>query len=228
MIEKNVIEFEKDCEIKHHSSVNNVQIIDGKLNFPIDMLKQEGFCEYQIYLKHVKNIETSKNKIPHGIEIKNQLEDIFKKDSDEITLKDAVKSSKTQALMARNFFVMSNQYGIRGYVDEIWMKEDEIILINEAQGRTPYESTMNPVRAACLAFKDMVDDERKVKAGLLERGTENLFWIEVFDKKAENDIKKHINRVNELINGSAEYQPIKESNKCRICEFRHNCEYSNE
>ena len=228
MIEKNISEYGNDYEIKNHPSMENIEIIEGKINFPISMLKQQGFCEYQIYLQYEKNIKTPKSETSHGMEIKNQLKDIFKNDTPTITFEDAVQSSKEKPLMSRDFYVISPKYGIRGNIDEIWMKKDEIVLINEEQGRTPYKSTMNQIRAACLAFSDMVDDERKIKAAIRERGTENLFWIEIYNPEIENDIKNRVNRVHDLINGLKDYIPTKNSKKCRICEFKNYCDKSND
>jgi hypothetical protein len=52
------------------------------------------------------------------------------------------------------------------------MKPDEIVIIDDKPGRTPYHSTMNQVRAYCLAFKDMTRDERTIKRSF--KGTRNF------------------------------------------------------
>ena len=63
------------------------------------------------------------------------------------------------------------------------------IEIDDKPGRTPYQSTMNQVRAYCLAFKDMTDDKRKIKGALRERGTDNLFWSRAFAQFAKSAMK---------------------------------------
>ena len=230
MQQKNITGFEKEYETKDHPNIKGVQIIDGKNNFQISWLNQQGYCEYQIYLEYMKGIETPATpEMTHGSDIHNQLETIFKKDATPSTFEEAVEVSKSEASMSRECFVISPKYGIRGYIDEIWMTPEEIVIIDDKPGRTPYFSTMNQVRAYCLAFKDMTNDERPIKAALRERGTSNLFWIEIFTEDVEKQIKFTINRMHGLLEGSRPFVPTKNPNKCRSCRYKRYCEhYKNE
>ena len=227
MQQKNITGFEKEYDTKEHPSIKGLQIIEGKNNFPISWLNKQGYCEYQLYLEHMKGIESPATpEMTHGSEIHQQLEDIFKKDSEPSTFEDALETSKKDALMSRECFVVAPEYGIRGFIDEIWMKPDEIVIIDDKPGRTPYQSTMNQVRAYCLAFKDMTGDERNIKGALRERGTANLFWIEKFTPEVEEQIKFTINRMHGLFDGSKPFIPTKNPNKCRSCRFKNNCEHA--
>ena len=127
--------------------------------------------------------------------------------------------------MSRECFVIAPEYGIRGFIDEIWMTPDEIVIIDDKPGRTPYQSTMNQVRAYCLAYKSMTNDERLIKAALRERGTSNLFWIEVFTPEVENQIKFTIDRMQGLLDGTKPFIPTKNPNKCRSCRYKRYCEH---
>lgn len=81
MEQKNITEYEKEYELKEHPSIKGLQIIEGKNNFPISWLNQQGYCEYQIYLEYMKGIETQPTAaMTHGSKIHNQLEEIFKQD----------------------------------------------------------------------------------------------------------------------------------------------------
>ena len=162
----------------------------------------------------------------HGSQVHKELENIFKEASEPSSFEDAIEASKENASMSREVFVVSPNYGIRGYIDEIWMKPDEIVIIDDKPGRTPYESTMNQVRAYCLAFKDMTGEERKIKAALRERGTENLFWIEIFTPEIEKEIKFTINRMHGLFDGTKPFMATKNPKKCRSCRFKNKCENS--
>ena len=225
MLQKNIIEYGKEYDTKDHPSIKGLQIIEGKNNFPISWLNQQGYCEYQIYLEYMKGIETQPTKaMTHGSQIHKELEDIFKKDSTPTTFEDAVEASKTEASMSRECYVVSPKYGIRGFIDEIWMKPDEIVIIDDKPGRTPYESTMNQVRAYCLAYKDMTQDTRKIKGALRERGTSNLFWIEIFTPEVEKSIKFTIDRMHGLFEGTKPFIATKNPKKCRSCRFKENCE----
>lgn len=226
MQQKNITGFEKEYETKDHPNIKGVQIIDGKNNFQISWLNQQGYCEYQIYLEYMKGIETPATpEMTHGSDIHNQLETIFKQDATTATFEEAVEVSKSEASMSRECFVISPKYGIRGYIDEIWMTPEEIVIIDDKPGRTPYFSTMNQVRAYCLAFKDMTNDERPIKAALRERGTSNLFWIEIFTEDVEKQIKFTIDRMHGLLEGSRPFVPTKNPNKCRSCRYKRYCEH---
>jgi hypothetical protein len=164
MKQKNIIGYSKEYSTKEHPSIKGLQIIEGKNNFPISWLNQQGYCEYQLYLEYMKGIETPATpEMTHGSEIHHQLEEIFKQDSEKSTFEDALEASKEDASMSRECFVVAPKYGIRGFIDEIWMKPDEIVIIDDKPGRTPYHSTMNQVRAYCLAFKDMTRDRKDNK-----------------------------------------------------------------
>lgn len=226
MEQKNITGYEREYEIKEHPEIKGLQIIEGKNNFPISWLNQQGYCEYQLYLEYMKGIETPATpEMTHGSNIHHQLEDIFKQDSTPATFEEAVEASKTDATMSREVFVIAPEYGIRGYIDEIWMKPDEIVIIDDKPGRTPYNSTMNQVRAYCLAFKSMTGDTRKMKAALRERGTENLFWIEIFTPEIEKQIKFTIDRMQGLFDGTKPFVPTKNANKCRSCRYKRYCEH---
>ena len=229
MEQKNITEYEKKYDIKQHPSIKGLQIIEGKNNFPISWLNKQGYCEYQLYLEHMEGIETAPTRaMTHGSDVHNQLEDIFKRDATPTSFEDAIETSKENALMSRECFVVAPKYGIRGFIDEIWMKPDEIIIIDDKPGRTPYQSTMNQVRAYCLAFKDMTGDARKIKGALRERGTDNMFWIEEFDGKVEDEIKFTISRMHGLFEGTRPFIPTKNPRKCRSCRFKSYCEHFKE
>lgn len=226
MEQKNITEYEKKYDIKKHPSIKGIQIIEGKNNFPISWLNQQGYCEYQIYLEYMKGIETAATpEMTHGSDIHNQLETIFKQDATPATFEEAVEASKETASMSRECFVVAPEYGIRGYIDEIWMKPSEIVIIDDKPGRTPYQSTMNQVRGYCLAYKSMTNEDRTIKAALRERGTDNLFWIEVFTPEVEKEIKFTIERMQGLLDGKKPFIPTKNPNKCRSCRYKRYCEH---
>ena len=99
-----------------------------------------------------------------------------------------------------------------------------IVIIDDKPGNRAYASTIHQVLAYCLAFKDMTGDERKIKAALRERGTENLFWIEVFTPDIEKQIKFTIDRMHGLLDGTKPYKATKNPKKCRSCRFKNECE----
>ncbi|MBQ9026539.1 MAG: Dna2/Cas4 domain-containing protein [Methanobrevibacter sp.] len=210
---------------ENHPTIEGIQIIEGKNNFPISWLNQQGYCEYQIYLQYMKGIKTSPtNAMLRGTEVHNTLEENFIKDATPATFDEVVEMSKTQATISRECFVISPDDGIRGFIDEIWMTPEEIVIIDDKPGNNAYPSTINQVRAYCLAFKNMTNDKRTIKGGLRQRGTDNIFWSEIFDDDAENQIRFTINRMHALFEGQKPFMATKNPNKCRSCRYQSYCE----
>ena len=103
------------------------------------------------------------------------------------------------------------------------MMPEEIIIIDDKPGSKAYPSTINQVRAYCLAFKKMSEDERPIKGALRQRGTDNIFWSEEFDKNIEKEIKFKINRMHSLFEGQKPFIATKNPNKCRSCRYQSYC-----
>jgi predicted RecB family nuclease len=135
-----------------------------------------------------------------------------------------LETSKTGEILSRELPVISEEHGIRGFIDEVWMTPDEFIIIDDKPGTRAFSSSINQVYGYCLAFKDMIPEKRRIIASLRERGTENIFWSSYFDKKAEKDIKELINRIHKLLNGETEFIPTENPNKCRSCRFNNLCD----
>ncbi len=210
---------------ENHPTIKGIQIIEGKNNFPISWLNQQGYCEYQIYLQYMKGIETSPTQaMIRGTEVHNQLEEKFSETATPATFDEVVEMSKTEATVTRECFVLSAEYGIRGFIDEIWMTPEEIVIIDDKPGSKAFSSTINQVRAYCLAFKSMTKDTRTIKGGLRQRGTDNIFWSEEFDAGVEDEIKFTINRMHSLFEGQKPFLATKNPNKCKSCRYQSYCE----
>jgi len=225
----------------NHPKINGIQIIDGKNNFPISWLNQQGYCEYSLYLQYFKGIKTLPTQaMVSGTKEHQKLEDKFKEDAVPTTFDEVLKTSKEEPTISREMFVVAPKWGIRGFIDEIWMTPDEFVIIDDKPGKIPYPSTINQVLAYCLAFKSMLNsnfqdsqttltslkkDDRKIKAVLRERGTDNIFWIEEFDESNEEKITFLINRMHGLFEGFKPFIPTKNPNKCNKCRFQSYCEH---
>ena len=84
-------------------------------------------------------------------------------------------------------------------------------------------TTINQVRAYCLAFKNMINDKRKIVGALRQRGTDNIFWSEEFDEDAQKSIKFLIDRMDGLFKGEKPFIKTKNPNKCKSCRFQSYC-----
>ena len=223
-MENKVIKYE-NYSFKKHPSIESIQIIEGKNNFPISWLNQQGYCEYQIYLQYMKGIKTPQTEsMKKGTDIHNQLEEKFLESAEPATFQEVLETSKEQKTITRECFVLSAEDGIRGFIDEIWMMPSEIMIIDDKPGSKAFPSTINQVRAYCLAFKKMSGDKRPIKGALRQRGTDNIFWIEEFDKNIEKEIKFTINRMHSLFEGQKPFIATKNPNKCKSCRYQSYCE----
>lgn len=224
MENKIITNLNKNLNIKYHPNIKGVQIIEGKNNFPISWLNQQGYCEYQIYLQYFQGIKVGETKaMSKGTNIHNQLEEKFQETATPATFEEVLDLSKTQKTVTREMFVISPEHGIRGFIDEIWMTPDKFVIIDDKPGTQAYNSTINQVRAYCLAFKNMTNDNRKIVGALRQRGTDNIFWNEEFDENAEKSIKFLIKRMNGLFNGEKPFIKTKNTNKCKNCRFKSYC-----
>ncbi len=225
-MENKVIKYKK-YSFKKHPSIESIQIIEGKNNFPISWLNQQGYCEYQIYLQYMKGIKTPETKaMKKGTDVHNRLEEKFLESAEPATFEEVIETSKEKATLTRECFVISPDDGIRGFIDEIWMTPTEIVIIDDKPGSKAFPSTINQVRAYCLAFKNMSDDERPIKGALRQRGTDNIFWSEEFDRDTEKEIRFTINRMHSLFDGQKPFMATKNPNKCRSCRYSDCCEES--
>jgi len=208
-----------------HPTISQVKIIADKNNFPISWLNKQGFCEYGIFLENVKGLDVKPTRsMIHGTKEHSILEANFKEGAEPATFDEMLETSKTGEILSRELPVISEQYGIRGFIDEVWMTPDEFIIIDDKPGTRAYSSSINQVYGYCLAFKDIIPEKRRIIASLRERGTDNIFWSSYFDNKAEKDIKSLINRIQRLLNGETEFMPTKNPNKCRSCRFNNLCD----
>ncbi|MDO5848703.1 MAG: CRISPR-associated protein Cas4 [Methanobrevibacter sp.] len=217
----------EDYDIEKHPNIKGVQIIEGKNNFPISWLNQQGYCEYQIYLQYFKDIKVGATAaMKQGTAVHNELENKFKETAEVASFEDVMEMSKETATISREVFVISPENGIRGFIDEIQMTPTEFIIIDDKPGTTPYNSTINQVRAYCLAFKELIgDDTRKIRGALRQRGTDNIFWSEEFNEDVEKSIKFVLDRMEGLFNGTKPFIPTKNKNKCRSCRYQSYCEH---
>jgi len=210
---------------KMHPDISQVMIRGGRNNFPISWLNKQGYCEYSIYLENVKGVEVQPTlDMVIGTQEHTRLEEDFKKDAEPVTFEEMLETSKTLELLSRELPVISESYGIRGYIDEVWMTPDEFVIIDDKPGSRAFPSSIHQVFGYCLAFKDTVEDDRKIIAALRERGTDNIFWSAYFDQKAEKNILSLINRVHDLILGKKDFIPTKNPRKCRSCRFNPQCD----
>ena len=226
-MENKLIQMDYDIlEYEPHKNYKKVRIINDRPNFPISWLNTQAYCEYSLYLEYYEGISTAPTRqMTEGTKGHAILEEKFKETAQPSTFEDAFETSKEAEVLSREMFVIDTENGIRGYIDEIWMTPDRIVIIDDKPGNRAYRSTINQVFAYCLAFKSMIgDDNRKIIAALRQRGTDNIFWHDEFNENNEKNILYQINFLHRLIEDQRDPIPTKNPNKCRSCRFQSYCE----
>ncbi|MDR1819375.1 MAG: Dna2/Cas4 domain-containing protein [Methanobrevibacter sp.] len=218
-------------KLKNHSKIKGLKILQEKNNFPISWLNTQGYCEYILYLEHCKDITTQPTQsMITGLEEHEKMEKQFQKEAEKKKVKadaleDVLEDSKKEIAISREVFVISSEFGIRGFIDEIQMRPDDIRIIDDKPGKIAYNSSINQVLAYALAFKYMVNDDRKILIDIRERGTDNIIFSDTFDENKEKEIIYLINRVHGLFNGIKPFIPTKNKNKCNKCRFKSYCKH---
>ncbi|WP_455645958.1 CRISPR-associated protein Cas4 [Methanosphaera sp.] len=209
---------------RNHPTIKQVKIFNNTPNFPISWLNTQNFCEYSIYLENFQHIEVEATEaMLKGTEVHNKLEKEFKKDAVKMSMDEILMESETHEVVSREFFVINEEFGIRGYIDEIQFNKGTIIIIDDKPGTKAYRSMINQVFAYCLSFKYSVDKDMKIFGALRNRDTGEVFWQEEFTHDEEENIKEVIQHVQNLIKGVDDFIPTKNPNKCRSCRFNTNC-----
>lgn len=214
-----------------HPDISSVTVIGNINSFPVNWLQKREYCEYQIFMEHFKKIKAPPTQaMIIGSQEHHRLENEFKVDTEPATFEEMIELSSTHEVYSRELPIMSFEYGIHGLIDEIIMAPDFFMIIDDKPGKKAYTSSIHQVYGYCLAFKEMIGEElaqKKIFGALRERGTDNIFWKNIFDEDAEKEIVRVINRMQKLINGEIDFKATDNPNKCRSCRFLRTCDRSN-
>ena len=207
-----------------------------KVLFPIWILNDQDYCEYKIYLQLEKGIKSNTKEKVEGKQIHNQLFSDFSKIAIPSSIEEIVKLSKIKTQISREVRLRSPKYGIIGKVDEIHFCPDKFIVIDDKPGpkkwpvgkNEPWEADKNQVYGYCLVLKEKMieefQDTRPIIASLRKRGTDNIYWNEIFDDKSEKKIIQIIDHIHRLISLEEEYKSNDEPGKCKRCSLNKECD----
>jgi len=198
---------------------------------PISRLQQLGYCEYSVFLKHVKKVDVEPTEqMILGKEVHEQLYLEFLVDAKPSSIKRMIKKSRKTELLSREFSVVSERFGIVGNIDEVVMSPESFVIIDDKPGSVAYASNKNQVFAYCLAFDDYIsqwraeDDDRPIVAALRQRGTQEIIWKSVFDDSSQKMIVREINRMHSLMQGKLSFSITDSKNRCLRCDVREYCD----
>jgi CRISPR-associated exonuclease Cas4 len=211
-----------------HPDISGVTVIGDINSFPVSWLQKREYCEYQIFMEHFKKIKAAPTQaMIIGSKEHHRLEAEFKVDAEPATFEEMLALSFTHEVYSRELPIISFEYGIHGLIDEIIMTPEFFMIIDDKPGTKAYTSSIHQVYGYCLAFKEMIGEElnnKKIFGALRERGTDNIYWQNPFDEKAQKEITTIIKRMQGLIKGNLEFKSTDNPNKCRSCRFVRTCD----
>ena len=199
-------------------------MFDGKI--PIHWLHSHAYCEYQIFLKHVKGVKIAPTAaMMMGAKRHSVLEVEHKeKATEELSVDDALKKSRDEkiVLIAREVPVAWSQ--LKGKIDEIHFMSDQIIILDDKPNTVAWDSNKVQVWGYCLAFQEQFRPKLPISALLRHRDTQKTVWEEVFTEDHRDRVLVAIERISGIMNGESEPEPTDNINKCRRCSLNNVCD----
>ena len=197
----------------------------------ISWLYAQNYCEYQLFLEHVKGVSVEATAaMTLGREEHQRLEDEFLAKAElDLTFAEAVEASRHSQISTRELYVEDSGLKLLGYIDELLLGPDGFTVIDDKpvgiSGKV-YPSSKRQVFGYCKALKTMLgpSNDRKITAAVRARGTDDIVWSRPFDTKAEKTIIRLADRIHGLIAGEIPFRSALQAYKCRPCRFFDVCD----
>jgi len=193
---------------------------------PIHWLHSQAYCEYQIYLEHVKGIEVEPTpEMNEGKEVHAILEEDHKKKAKlKLSIIDALKKSQKEkiTLVGREIPVRGNY--LYGLIDEVHFMPTQIIIIDDKPNNYPYMTNKKQVWGYCLAFKEQFKIKIPLIACIRQRDTQKIIWRENFSDEHKKIVLESVERILGILNGNRKPEHTSNFNKCKSCRLKNVCD----
>ncbi len=197
----------------------------------ISWLYAQDYCEYQLYLEHVKGISVdATSAMVTGIREHQRLKEEFLAEAKlDLTFVEAVEASRKTPISTRELYVEDRDLKICGYIDELLLEPDGFTVIDDkpvgVSGKV-YPSSKHQVFGYCMALKNTFahTEARRITAAVRARGTDHIAWSQPFDTKAERTVLRLANRIHGLMAGDIPFKSSTKAYKCRPCRFYDVCD----
>jgi CRISPR-associated exonuclease Cas4 len=197
---------------------------------PVSWLHSHAYCEYQIYLQHVKGVQPEITlEVQKGIDAHASLDEAHKAAAElELTVSDALTKAQKEevTLVAREVLVEGK--GLIGCIDEVVFMPDRILVIDDKPGDVAWPSSQIQTFGYCLAFEEQYKPELPVIAVLRNRDTGENIWAQAFAKEQREDVLEAVDRIQRVLSQETEPVSTRNPNKCRACRFKSSCDNRSE
>jgi len=188
------------------------------------------YCPYQLYLDRVKKVEVEPTaEMVAGAQRHLELKIIHEEVAEEImSVEEAMEKAPVE-----NVTYVFREVDIRGvlpfavllgYIDELHIAPDRILILDDKPGNFPYISSKYQVWGYALAFKLRYNPQTPIYGVLRNRDTLTVMWTEKFTDAREKEITELLREISDVLEGRTPARKTKNKNKCRSCRYRKVCE----
>lgn len=193
---------------------------------PISWLHSYGYCEYQIYLEHVRGIEAGETpEMREGREVHAAMDEAHKAAAEvELGIDEALVKSQTEqvVLSAREVQVRGEQ--LIGIIDEVVFFPDRLMIVDDKPGDIAWSSSKMQAWGYCLAFQQQWEPDLPIVAGIRNRETGYEVWAEPFTRRHRQMVIRAVSRIRQILDGEAIPRGAGNPRKCQACRFHDSCD----
>jgi len=193
---------------------------------PVSWLHSYGYCEYQIYLEHVRGIEGGETpEMREGREVHTAMDEAHKAAAEvELGIDEAlVKAQKEQVVLsARQVQVRGEQ--LTGIIDEVVFFPDRLMIVDDKPGDIAWPGSKMQAWGYCLAFQEQWQPDLPIVAGIRNRKTGHEIWAEPFTRQHRQAVIRAVSRIRQILDGEAIPRGAGNPRKCRACRFHDSCD----
>lgn len=198
-------------------------IVAGRYKIPISMLNKQAYCEYQIFLEHVKGVTVAPTAaMQKGTEFHTAY-DLYHQQTatEEMSLEDALSKSKERkvTLVARDVEVENS--ALKGRIDEIEIGPAQITIIDDkpTNGKV-WQTDIRQVWGYCWAYTDQYKPDRPLYGAIKDHTLRAIVWREPYTDRARTEVEDASDRIMGILKGERVAIPTKFPAKCKKCRFK--------
>jgi CRISPR-associated exonuclease Cas4 len=193
---------------------------------PVSWLHSYGYCEYQIYLEHVRGVEAEETPEMQEVREAHAAMDEAHKAAAELELDVDEALTKAQeeqiVLSAREVQVKGKQ--LVGCIDEIVFLPDRIMIVDDKPGDIAWPSSKLQAWGYCLTFEEQYEPNMPIIAGIRNRDTGYEIWASPYTRRNREEVLRAVSRIRQLLDGEAIPVGCRNPKKCRACRFNGSCD----
>jgi CRISPR/Cas system-associated exonuclease Cas4 (RecB family) len=193
---------------------------------PVSWLHSHAYCEYQIYLQHVKGVQPEITlEVQKGIEAHASLDEAHKAAAElELPIGEALTKAKVEGIVLSSREVYVEGERLIGCIDEVVFMPDRILIIDDKPGDVAWPSSRIQTLGYCLAFEQQYKPELPITAVLRNRDTGENIWAQTFGEEQREEVVKAVDRIQRVLSQETKAVSTENPNKCRACRFKRSCD----